>query len=112
MPIDFADLEWDDANRAVTADGPVTGEVLEYGPLGDVVARVGYREGLKHGSELRYFPDGKLRYEGDWVDGRSVGVHRVWHFNRQLKEERRYGEDGRLAEVVRWSEDGRLVGPR
>lgn len=105
--IDFDELDWDEDQRAVTADGPYTGEVVERDSAGNVVAVITYRDGFKDGRETHYFPDGRLAFEGHWRWGAGgVGVHRSWHDNGQLKEEAHYNDQGQLVEVRRFAPDG------
>ncbi|WP_175543588.1 toxin-antitoxin system YwqK family antitoxin [Micromonospora pattaloongensis] len=88
----------------------MTGEVAEHDGNGKTVALISYQGGFKHGREQRYFPDGTLRYQGEWTHGRGVGVHQAWYASGQLKEERHYSETGRLIQVRRWAEDGTAIG--
>ena len=108
--IEFDDLEWDQDQCAVTADGPYTGEVVERDSNGTILAVITYREGFKDGKEAHYFPDGRLAFEGHWRWGAGgVGVHKSWHANGQLKEEAQYNDKGYLQEIRRYREDGTPV---
>ncbi|MEV1288695.1 hypothetical protein [Micromonospora sp. NPDC049679] len=107
--INIDDLDWDDSQRAIVDERLVTGEVAEYDANGELIAVIGYRDGLKHGSELHYFPGGKLQYRGEWANGRAVGVHHAWYLSGQMAEEHHYSDEGWPVEVLKWSEDGTLI---
>ncbi|MDC0272173.1 hypothetical protein OAM07_05065 [Crocinitomicaceae bacterium] len=52
--------------------------------------------------------DGQLWIEGNYKDGREVGLHRIWHTNGQLRVERNY-KDGKRDGLSRgWYENGQL----
>jgi antitoxin component YwqK of YwqJK toxin-antitoxin module len=105
--ISFDDLEWDKNQRAVTKDGPYTGEVVEYDVDGNLVALTQYRNGFKDGEETHYYPDGTVAFRGTWRwADRAVGVHRSWYPNGQLEEEATFGDNGFVQDRQRWAEDG------
>jgi antitoxin component YwqK of YwqJK toxin-antitoxin module len=108
--INVDDLDWDEHQRAVTDDGPITGEVVEYDEAGHLLALIHYKDGFKSGLEKSYYPDGSIEFEGEWDWGHGVGVHRRWYPTGQLKAERIYNERGLLA-VHRYAEDGTLLNP-
>jgi antitoxin component YwqK of YwqJK toxin-antitoxin module len=49
-----------------------------------------YREGLKHGVEEAWHPDGKPRFRGEYSDGKLHGTWTSWHPNGRVLATREY----------------------
>lgn len=66
--------------------GKKHGEGLVYGsgadgPLGRLLARLPFEDDLRHGTEVRLFPNGKKQAEYPWVRGKLLGMVWTWHEN-------------------------------
>lgn len=92
--------------------GKEDGESVEYDEYGEIIAQGKYIEGLKegkwffdfqvqteegdfkndfkHGFWKYYFPNGKLYFEGRFVQGNPDGKHLFYYKNGKLKEKRYY----------------------
>jgi antitoxin component YwqK of YwqJK toxin-antitoxin module len=103
-------IDWDESQRAITDDGPFTGELVEHYADGTLAGLQTYRHGFQDGPERQYHPDGSLAYEGEWTWSRGVGTHRSWYPNGRLKAEYRYNDNGQLIEATYWNEDGTAAG--
>lgn len=109
MRVNIDDTDQDDALRYVYNGELFTGEVVEMDKAGNVVGLTTVREGIPHGPDLGWYPDGRLEGETQVVDGRVVGTSRHWHPNGQLSEERDFDHRGHLVAVRRWNADGAPV---
>lgn len=52
-----------------------------------------YREGKRHGEQLRYGPDGKRRIRKEYDRGQLHGLWEMWHDNGQLMSRTHYEHD-------------------
>ncbi|MFN8242051.1 MAG: hypothetical protein U0X39_15030 [Bacteroidales bacterium] len=68
-----------------------------------------YILGLKDGTWKSYYPDGRLRYKGNWVQGNPDGSHFYYHENGKVKEERIYDNGIRQKTWKKFDEEGNLV---
>jgi hypothetical protein len=60
------------------------------------------------GTIRNFYPDGRLAWETQWVDGKLHGVTRGWYENRKLREETTW-VNGKMHGPARWyDEEGRL----
>ena len=59
--------------------------------------------------EREYWPDGHLRYEHTYQNGKRHGIHKGWYENGQLKYEWLYQNNGSLGIRKGWYEDGQLA---
>ncbi|AXK86427.1 hypothetical protein IU436_22940 [Nocardia farcinica] len=84
---------------------PFTGEVVEQ-VGGQLVSQQFYVDGLAHGPEREWWADGGRKAEGEMRHGMPVGVHRFWHRNGQLAEEREFDDAGRMIRRRKWDENG------
>ncbi|WP_280494994.1 toxin-antitoxin system YwqK family antitoxin, partial [Nocardia farcinica] len=84
---------------------PFTGEVVEQ-VGGQLVSQQFYVDGIAHGPEREWWADGGRKAEGEMRHGMPVGVHRFWHRNGQLAEEREFDDAGRMIRRRKWDENG------
>ncbi|QBI56494.1 toxin-antitoxin system YwqK family antitoxin [Streptomonospora litoralis] len=97
--------------RPAGVDGEAyTGEAVELGKNGQVIALTTYERGLEHGPSLEWYPNGQLMEEGrvDMVKG-AVGVWKTWHKDGTLAAERTFDDDGRMLADRAWDADGHVV---
>jgi hypothetical protein len=57
---------------------------------GSLAGIVPLQAGKPHGRVVEYFPNGQMKTEGHWNEGRPAGVFRAWN------------EDGMLIQVEQW----------
>jgi antitoxin component YwqK of YwqJK toxin-antitoxin module len=110
MRVNIDDTDMDDAQRFLYRGALFTGELVETDPAGTVIALTTIRNGIAHGPDRGWYPDGTLRSEIEVVDGRAVGTSREWHPNGRPAEERDFDEHGRLIAVRSWAADGTPTG--
>lgn len=96
-----ADLRLEYAGR------PFTGEAVEELAPGQLLSQEFYVDGIRHGSSREWWPDGRLKSEGEICRGRPHGVFRRWHPNGQLAETCLFDDDGQLEAVRAWDPAGR-----
>ncbi|KZM75405.1 toxin-antitoxin system YwqK family antitoxin [Nocardia terpenica] len=105
---DFDPISWDVNDRLMYQGEPFTGEVVE--TLGDkILSQQSYVNGIPHGPDREWWPNGTLESEGQMRDGRPYGIYRRWHENGQLAGEKHFGDDGALHTVLEWDEDGNPI---
>lgn len=109
MRINIDGTDLDDSLRYVYDGNLFTGELVELDQNGVVIALKTVVEGIVHGKEQSWYPDGTLEMDTDVVDSIAVGVSRHWHSNGQLSEEREFNEAGDLIGHRQWSENGELT---
>ncbi len=109
MRVNIDDTDMDDGQRFRYRDELFTGELVETDQAGAVIALTTVRNGIAHGPDRGWYPDGTLQSEIEVVDGRAVGTSREWHHNGRLAEERLFDDRGRLVMTRRWNEDGSLI---
>lgn len=51
-----------------------------------------YSHGKKNGSSFARYPDGRMRYYGDWKDDKQVGVWVTYNPDGTIGEEKDYGQ--------------------
>ncbi|MFI9535535.1 toxin-antitoxin system YwqK family antitoxin [Nocardia fusca] len=93
--------------RLEYAGQPFTGEVVEELVPGQLLSQEFYLDGLRHGSCREWWPDGRLKSEGESCRGQPRGVFRRWHPNGRLAAESLFGEHGELEAIREWDEHGR-----
>ncbi|HWR49191.1 MAG TPA: hypothetical protein VN327_16520, partial [Pseudonocardiaceae bacterium] len=100
------DTDFDDDLRYFYQGEPFTGEAVETDPAGRVIGLITFRNGIAHGPDLEWYPDGTRRFEANVVNGNAVGISRQWHHNGQLAEETEFDERGEMVRFQHWNEDG------
>ncbi|ATL66223.1 toxin-antitoxin system YwqK family antitoxin [Nocardia terpenica] len=104
----FDPVSWDIDLRLVYQGEPFTGEVVE--TLGDqLLSQEFYVNGISHGPDREWWPDGTLESEGQMRNGRPYGIYRRWHENGRLASEKHFSDDGRLHTVLEWDEAGNPI---
>ena len=66
---------------------PFTGRLIELYKDGSLSVESSYLEGLPHGRQLRFFPDGNPALEAIFDNGILVGVKTKWLKNVKVREE-------------------------
>lgn len=112
MELEIQKLEWENSRlslKLVTVDGealvrfkttglwhydvqrnPFTGRAFQSFPNESPRAEADFLLGRKDGMERFWWPNGKLKEEGQWFDGTENGVFRKWN------------EDGRITKIIRY----------
>ncbi|AHI01389.1 hypothetical protein GCM10010174_10110 [Kutzneria viridogrisea] len=85
-----------------------TGEQVAW-EHGRVEAITGYSGGMEDGPQWEWYPDGRLRSEGQCVRGGAVGQWRAWHPNGQLAERTVFDRWGDVRRRQCWDTDGTLT---
>jgi antitoxin component YwqK of YwqJK toxin-antitoxin module len=89
---------WDDQTGALIGrdayvDGKIEGEVVRYAPDGkQLLAKAHVKAGKRVGLEEAYYPNGKPRFRGNWVDGQPDGHTQSWSETGEVTD--RYYENG------------------
>jgi antitoxin component YwqK of YwqJK toxin-antitoxin module len=94
-----------------------------------VVQDFRYRKGILNGTQTGYYQNGKIKTQGEWRDGKPVGLHKLFDEQgrlemtteikkRTVQETRFYPDehiqsswtykDDRISEASEWAEDGVL----
>ncbi|MFO7879582.1 MAG: toxin-antitoxin system YwqK family antitoxin [Bacteroidota bacterium] len=88
-------------------NGKLHGTYREYDRAGNIVKEQQYRlgepvraeeEAIKLKAEMKrsYYDNGKLKYEGAFIDSIPVGMHKTFSKNGELKEALEYDDQGQL----------------
>ncbi|WP_158628581.1 toxin-antitoxin system YwqK family antitoxin [Saccharopolyspora rhizosphaerae] len=88
---------------------PFTGEVVDFAADGTVIELTSYENGIEHGPQVEWFPNGTKQLEGRCDRGKAVGEWREWHSNGRLARYEEFDEFGELLKRQRWSEAGELT---
>ncbi len=51
-----------------------------------------YEHGKKHGHSIVKYPNGKLRYTGEYANDKQIGIWKTYDTNGKLGEEKDYGD--------------------
>ena len=92
--------------------GPVEQIYLESEVVFDSIEHAAYdRDGMPVSGTIQgFFPNGRLAWETQWVDGKLHGVIKNYYENRRLKDESTW-VDGKMHGPARWyTEQGKLRG--
>ncbi len=109
MRIDKRDSYRDESMLVMYEDEPFTGELESKDADGNVVALFTYYEGITHGPQLQWYPDGQKKAEGVSESGSAIGEWRRWHPNGQLAQVKTFDGNGRQLHVTKWDKDGALI---
>ena len=101
MRVPDDDLDFDDDQVMHYRGVPFTGVSFDEGAT---PSEIGYRDGWQHGPARDWHTNGVLRSEGDWCDGRAIGVHRQYDDTGRLLLEETY-DGGHLVSTVRHEPD-------
>lgn len=99
----------DDRMITMHQDRPFTGEVVDFTADGTMIELTGFENGIEHGPQTEWFPDGNKQLEGRCEHGRAVGEWREWFPNGQLARYEEFNEFGDLVKRQRWNEAGELT---
>lgn len=99
-------LEFDDVDLLTLYKGvPFTGEIVESDGKGNVVHLSSYRDGLQEGPECSWYPNGRLKLEGEMKEGLPRGVWRRWDLNGRMTRESEFDDSGRRIRFWERSEE-------
>ena len=59
-------------------DKPFTGKFVEKYNNGLIEMETNYKNGIKHGKEKNYHPNGKIFKEQEWKNGNLTGEIKIW----------------------------------
>lgn len=86
-----------------------TGEVVETGKTGAIIALSTYENGAENGPSRKWYESGRLQAEGEVDHGRAVGTWRMWHENGVLAREHTLDDTGRAISQREWDADGNIT---
>lgn len=109
MRIGADQVQLDEYRRTCYQDALFTGEVEGHADSGQLVTLFSYADGVEHGPQQAWWPDGTKRTEGVTRMGAAVGEWRHWHSNGRLSELVVLDEHGRLMRRQRWNAAGELT---
>lgn len=112
MRVDYDDVETEDDLKVTHQGKPFTGEVVERGPGGVVVAITTYYEGMEDGPSYEWYPTGERKAAGSVRYGTAVGVHEEWYRSGALAAVDEFDDRGRHLSRRRWDESGALTEER
>lgn len=64
---------------------PFTGTQVEFQTTGQLLNETPYLDGLKHGIEKEYFPNGTIHWRYEWINGKRENYDLQYHMNGNLK---------------------------
>ncbi|KAL2862586.1 toxin-antitoxin system YwqK family antitoxin [Aspergillus lucknowensis] len=88
---------------------PFTGEIADYAANGTLIELTSYENGLEHGPQFEWYPDGSKMLQGQCDRSSAVGEWREWYPTGRLARYDRFNELGDLLERKRWNESGVIV---
>ena len=78
---------------------PFTGRATEVFQNGSPRGEADFHKGVKDGMERFWWPNGKLKEEGQWFAGNANGVFREWNERGEMLKVVRY-KSGQLIDVI------------
>ncbi len=109
MRIDSTQSYTDETMR-VHHDGELfDGEVETKDADGNVIGLITYWQGIPHGTQTLWYPNGQKRQHGVNKSGSAVGEWQKWHPNGQLAEWRTFDPQGQPVARKRWDRDGNVT---
>ncbi|SFS94275.1 toxin-antitoxin system YwqK family antitoxin [Saccharopolyspora flava] len=74
-----------------------------------MIELTGFENGIEHGPQYEWFPDGTQQLQGRCDHGKAVGEWREWNPNGQLARYDALNEFGDLLKRRRWDPAGNLT---
>lgn len=108
---DDAGIDHGDDLRLEFQGEPFTGEVVEEVD-GELLSQDFYTNGVPDGPTREWWPNGRLRAEGEVRFGLPRGVFREWHENGRLAVEKHFDDAGAVATALYWDEKGTPIDDR
>lgn len=109
IDIDAPEADTDGSGNLFYGGMPFTGEVTEYAGE-SLISLDEYVDGVRHGKDQEWYPDGTLRSAGQSKKGRPTGTSKEWHPNGTIATEKVFSEDGlTLLSDKTWDESGHLT---
>lgn len=68
-----------------------------------------YRNKLFNGYSVKYYPNNNLQQKVGFLNGKKVGVARVWHSNGALKLQSNYNDNTLIGSYKSWWDNGNLA---
>lgn len=109
MRIDSTESYTDETARIHHNGELFDGEVETRDANGALISLITYWQGIPHGPQTSWYPDGRKRHEGVNSAGKAVGEWRSWHTGGQLAQWRTFDEQGRPLTRKRWDARGNLT---
>jgi antitoxin component YwqK of YwqJK toxin-antitoxin module len=87
---------------------PFTGTQVEFQTTGQLLNETPYVNGLKHGIEKEYFPNGTIHWRYDWINGKRENYNLQYYMNGNLefKWAKKNGRDH--GEILVYHNNGKL----
>jgi len=76
---------------------------------GDNTEEGTYLLGLRDGEWRAWYPDGKLRFRGEFRQGNPEGRHTLWYDNGRIREDRYYKSGMRTRTWRKYNEEGEVI---
>lgn len=64
---------------------------------------------IKDGFYKRWFPNGQIKNQGDYVKGKRHGNWKLWFLNGQLSEDINFKKDSLDGDFKKWNENGIMI---
>ncbi|MBW4719901.1 toxin-antitoxin system YwqK family antitoxin [Saccharothrix obliqua] len=109
MRIDRRETYRDESMRVVHDGELFTGELETKDADGNLIALGNYYEGVQHGLQEQWFPNGRKKAEGVVDFGVAVHEWRRWYPDGTPAQVRTFDAAGRQLHITRWDKDGTLV---
>lgn len=109
LRVSIDELKWHEGHGVyLHQETPFTGIAFELGRTGTLEAETEYLDGLRHGLQKMWYPDGAIASEGTFQNDVIHGTFREWHPDGTLALEQ-VGEFGILLSEKAWDERGQVV---
>lgn len=95
-------------SRVAYYEGRRHGLAMKYFADGSVKEDRNYLRGNKDGVHTGYYPSGQLRFKYTFIDGLSEGTHFEWYEDGSLRAELNYKEGKERGQQRVWRKDGKL----
>jgi len=96
------------ASTVTYKDSLKNGPAVNYYPDGKVNMEFNYKDNKKNGSYKWYFENGKTYLEGEYLDGKKEGVFKTYRNNGTLKAEMPWHQDNPCVGLKEYFESGNI----
>ena len=109
LQVEVAALQFSAGEGLAYIDGELfSGQAVSHYPNGQLATELHYSNGMRHGSETRWFEDGSKKFVGHFVQNELVGVFEEWYQNQQRKSQEVW-QQGKRHSIMEWDENGNLL---
>ncbi len=94
--------------RSTTLDETLIDTLVTYYRDGSLKETIAVKDGKRHGQDIAYFPNGKIRFIGNYALGKANGEFKNYHRNGKIESEYTYVNDIQQGKRINYYADGSI----